>query len=1310
MLKKSFVFLLLICNLSNAEVITDGTLGQQINLPGPDFQITSDLGQQHGSNLFHSFQDFNLNSLESATFSGPNSINNIISRVTGGNPSNIDGLIRSTIPNADFYFLNPYGIMFGPNARLDVQGSFHASTADYLKLNDNGRFDARNPNDSLLTVAPVEAFGFLDNTHGKIEVNGRGVLNESGTPRALLQVPDGKSLSLIGGNIYLSQGVDELLLEGLIDGGTPEEIQAAQYRDQRFSQLYAPGGTINLASIQRAGEIALSSIHSIAMQGGTINLEQQAYISSTGESGGNVFIRAGEFMMDHSTIYARTLGAQDGGIVDIQADNIKLDNFSKIRGGTENTGDGTDIQLSASESIHISNDSPLNTYAGDIPNINQQLGDAGHIRLQAKDIEINRDYSLNGVFSTDTYGTGRGGDLSIIAENSLNIIDAYIQLGTWGDNAQSGKAGDIYLRANTLNVKQGGWVRTIGGTADSGQLVIQAGTIYLGGLNGDYNSQLSTVSFGQGNAGQVIIQADQMLLEDGAYLISTNFADGNAGHIDIQLTGNLTIRGVSDTDGYPTGIFSSVLSGEKEQGGNAGNIHISSEKMQIETGGRIDAGSKTFHPSASSKNAGNITLEIKGALVLSGVNPYGENTDGFGSVISARSQGENAGHAGNINIQADSVSILDGALLETGSDNHSHGGNIAIQADKHITINGDASQITLKEPLSGQIYYLSTSSPETYNQSISGIYANSTNRAADSGNSGNIELSTPQLILSSQISTSSQGGGKAGQIILNIEKLVLSNDALIRSNSDLSNQFVFDSTQARDNTIIGLGTVVKTIDIGNGKSIHQINLGNILLNLMPITHVTDIEALEALPEQINLVSNGELFIVENVGDGQSARFLYVNYADSNQTWTRINENSQVTLEQPDFSLREANFVDGIQPPYTDGTPIHIKDMGNGKSADFVYVVRTFSDGPNVGLINGSPFRIKNYQVTDSSALQDLAASTDLVTGTQVNIDNTGDGNPARFVFDGNGWVRFGKILEVSDIKARENLVLANPGHISHLPTGDTIYTGNEWIDLGNTYRVNNLAERNALNIQHGDLVKVADVGGGHGHFESFLYADGKWIKQIRGGHAGTITINADSIQLTDNSEISTESISGGGGHLTLNVDKLVFVNNSEVSTSVEQSVGDGGNLKIEEPIFIVNNGEIVARAFEGHGGNINLESEKFISSPNSIISASSKLGVSGTVEIESIDMDLDGFLVILSDEVIDASDLMKTPCGQRLGKKLGSFIVKSSEGSYTSPDDLLPSGLLLSDDLPVKETASIRSPNNKLALSTCKHFEHDLTD
>jgi large exoprotein involved in heme utilization and adhesion len=87
------IILLIIALSTQAQITTDGTVGPAQNLPGPDYQIGPDLGQQHGGNLFHSFQDFNLQSWESATFSGPNHIQNVISRVTGGNPSRIDGLI-----------------------------------------------------------------------------------------------------------------------------------------------------------------------------------------------------------------------------------------------------------------------------------------------------------------------------------------------------------------------------------------------------------------------------------------------------------------------------------------------------------------------------------------------------------------------------------------------------------------------------------------------------------------------------------------------------------------------------------------------------------------------------------------------------------------------------------------------------------------------------------------------------------------------------------------------------------------------------------------------------------------------------------------------------------------------------------------------------------------------------------------------------------------------------------------------------------------------------------------------------------------
>jgi filamentous hemagglutinin family protein len=137
---------------ATAEVVLDGTLGRAGALDGPEFQIRAEHGRQAGHNLFHSFRAFNLADGERATFSGPGAIRHVIGRVTGGSASRIDGTLASSVPGADLWLLNPAGILFGPNARLDVKGSFHASTADELRFADGKVFRALDPQGSVLSV------------------------------------------------------------------------------------------------------------------------------------------------------------------------------------------------------------------------------------------------------------------------------------------------------------------------------------------------------------------------------------------------------------------------------------------------------------------------------------------------------------------------------------------------------------------------------------------------------------------------------------------------------------------------------------------------------------------------------------------------------------------------------------------------------------------------------------------------------------------------------------------------------------------------------------------------------------------------------------------------------------------------------------------------------------------------------------------------------------------------------------------------------------------------------------------------------
>ena len=150
---------------SPAEVTLDGSLGPAGSLPGPDFAITADLGEQVGGNLFHSFSTLNVNAGEILTFTSAFAgvTDNVISRVTGSTSTLIDGPVFNTIPGSSLWMINPNGLVFGEGAFVDVQGGFHATTADYLLLDDGGRFgaDLSLPGNTTLTMGNPASFGFI---------------------------------------------------------------------------------------------------------------------------------------------------------------------------------------------------------------------------------------------------------------------------------------------------------------------------------------------------------------------------------------------------------------------------------------------------------------------------------------------------------------------------------------------------------------------------------------------------------------------------------------------------------------------------------------------------------------------------------------------------------------------------------------------------------------------------------------------------------------------------------------------------------------------------------------------------------------------------------------------------------------------------------------------------------------------------------------------------------------------------------------------------------------------------------------------
>jgi len=1218
-MKYLLIIPILISSIStNAEIITDGTLGQDINLSGPNFQITPDLGQQHGNNLFHSFQDFNLNSSESATFSGLNSIQNIISRVTGGNPSNIDGLIRSTIPNADFYFLNPYGIMFGENAKLDVQGSFHASTADYLRLGNNGRFDARNLNDSLLTVAPVEAFGFLSTSQAKLTINNSSLYTD-------------KTLSIIGNNIDINQ---------------------AQLTANHLNLISATGAVLldDLTVVDKLGNINIQNSkfdsNTIELKANNISLQNGTIINASGDEA-NINLHAGDSILaigENTDLIATALKIESGknANITLTAKQISFQDGAYIFSKTSDNNDGSDITLNAKSVLFTGSGSQAAGFPTTIKSttVSEQddAGKSGDLMINAENITVKD----NGYFYVTTDGAGQGGNMLFKADN-FQLEDAVIII----DTTNNGNAGAIIFDI-TENIDA------------------KAGSIY--------NFPIPPFI---GNAGKIIINARNITLADGSYIISNSFGVGRAGDITVNAQETIKISGANAEAGWSSVIGSSSnVKMPNIVGGDAGNIIITANNLLLQDGGQVTSGSIAPKGMRSGKG-GIINIDVRN-IEITGVNQYGETEDGFSSGIYARSIGveDNAGNGGKISLQADSLKITDGGVIVSSTNNYANSGEIEIIVKNDIKINGDSSTSKLQEPLPAQLRYLSDFSPKDYNQATSGIYANSKNDNVKAGRAGNIYVKANKLVLADngEISSSIIGGGHAGNINIEVSKLKMDSSANISSASSLNNVF---------EQVISKGDIIKVADIGNNKSGRYVNNGNSLIKVSsPVYKVNNINELNKLVEQYDIIS-GQIVTVQDIGNGESARFIYTIYTPYNLAiWQKITDDITVVLNNTEelYSFSKT-YNPGEKMPFANGQIIRVKDIGDGKSANFVFVSLTNLEN---GKYETNSLKINQFTFKNMAEMNGM---TDSLQGypTALVLDSGKE-----FIHIDDKWQALNNIYDVDNINAMDTLNLAQVGNI----VKDKIYTGERWITLNNIERksIANLAELDKIFAKEGDLIDVNDV---NGQLEHFFYADGKWIQQVKGGDAGQVIITADNIQLS-NSEISTESVSAGGGSIEINNNNLVFLNNGKITASVKEGKGNGGNLAISKPNFIIlKNGQIIAQAFEGNGGNINLESEQLITSPTSLVSASSKLGLDGKVQIESPDMNLDGFLVILSDDVVEASSLMKKPCSMRGS----SFTVQKINGSPQTPHDYQAARYLPED----KIVTTFKKSDKKSVLNTCKN-------
>lgn len=601
---------------SQAQIKSDITLPNNSSIEQEGSTTIIGGGSQAGINLFHSFQEFSVPTNSTVLFNNAVNIQNIITRVTGGSISNIDGLIRANSA-ASLFLINPNGIIFGKNARLDIGGSFLASTASSLKFANNFEFGTTNLQATpLLTINTPVGLQFGKNP-GIIRVQGEGhqLIGPPFSPLILsnnsggIQVQPGKTLAIIGGDVFFENGTIRAeggrLELGSVSGNSSVSISQTvsgwqlgyegilSFQDVRFR-----GRSLADVSGTGSGSIQIQG-HRVTLTDGSVILNQNQGLLPAG----SLKINASESLevasgtdpiaRTASGLRSETLGSGKAGDIAISTKQIIIRNGGQINNITFGAAPSGNISIDASNSVQLIGVSPLNPGVfSTISTATFNSGNTGDIR-----VSTGRFVAIDGsTLSSSSFGTGRGGDVTVSATDLVEIIGAS-QITSQpsilsSTSLNAGKAGSLIIDTSRLVVSDGGRVdASTFASGEGGSVIINANSVEVSGtipgseepslVNANASIVTSTLQelfrlppVPSGKSGDVTINTERLSVTEGAQVSVQNDGLGDAGKLEINANQiNITNNG---------GITATSAVGQ------GGEIEINSNALQLH-GGIISA-------------------------------------------------------------------------------------------------------------------------------------------------------------------------------------------------------------------------------------------------------------------------------------------------------------------------------------------------------------------------------------------------------------------------------------------------------------------------------------------------------------------------------------------------------------------------------------------------------------------------------------------------------------------------------------------------------------------------------------------------